>query len=152
MVCLSFFIFSCRKDLPQLPSEGMSPSGLIARSFSPLRVRWTIKEGAEKAKTRSIGVRQYPRRLCFAGASKGIDFARIGSRSRLPYRSVLLCFAQRCPPDTRTLLPNQQCKPIWISAQKSPKPQRFRTFSIQIFAVEIYRYPTQKTAFEEDLN
>ena len=26
-----------------------------------------------------------------------------GSRSRLPPRSVLLCFAQRCPPDTRTL-------------------------------------------------
>ena len=26
-----------------------------------------------------------------------------GSRSRLPPRSVLLCSAQRCPPDTRTL-------------------------------------------------
>ena len=28
-----------------------------------------------------------------------------GSRSRLPPRSVLLCSAQRCPPDTRTLSP-----------------------------------------------
>ena len=26
----------------------------------------------------------------------------VGSRSRLPPRSVLLCCAQRCPPDTRT--------------------------------------------------
>ena len=33
-----------------------------------------------------------------------------GSRSRLPPRSVLLCFAQRCPPDTRTLSPQPKRK------------------------------------------
>ena len=34
----------------------------------------------------------------------------MGSRSRLPPRSVLLCCAQRCPPDTRT----QSLRPILI--------------------------------------
>ena len=36
--------------------------------------------------------------------------------------------------------------------KKSPKLQRFRTFSLRFFAVEFYRYPKPKTAFGEDLN
>ena len=32
-------------------------------------------------------------------------YKTVGSSSRLPPRSVLLCYAQRCPPDTRTPQP-----------------------------------------------
>ena len=49
------FLHFCGKDLSQLPSVGRSPSGLISRSFSIPRIRWTMKRVAEKAKTRSIG-------------------------------------------------------------------------------------------------
>ena len=54
LVC---FIFSSlyAEDLSQRVSEGMNPRWLIALSFRNLRVRRTMKEMSEKAKTRSIG-------------------------------------------------------------------------------------------------
>ena len=70
-VCFAF----CRtvqEGLKPTGSEGMNTSGLMTRSFKCSRRRWRMKGVLEKAKTRSIGVRQYPRRLCFACASKGI--------------------------------------------------------------------------------
>jgi len=56
--------------------------------------------------------------------------------SRLPPRSVLLCVAQRCPPDTRTPPPdNQHCEPKKISVPKTPKPLWFRGFVMPFFKV-----------------
>ena len=85
---LFFFLLFVQEGLEPTASEGMSPSGLMTRSFKCSRRRWAMKRVPEKAKTRSIGVRQCPRRLCFAGASKR-SLRDIGSRSRLPPRSVL---------------------------------------------------------------
>ena len=45
--------------------------------------------------------------LKILGTARG-HFA--GSKSRLPSRSVLLHFVQRCPPDTRTLSPRPKKK------------------------------------------
>ncbi len=66
---------------------------------------------------RALAVREQARRLADAAVeifykrtrNKKISGTARGrskvSRSRLPPRSVLLCSAQRCPPDTRTLPP-----------------------------------------------
>ena len=47
-------------------------------------------------------------------------YKTVGSRSRLPPRSVLLCCAQRCPQDTRTLPPQPKMRTEKdIGAEKS---------------------------------
>ena len=65
------------------------------------KARWEWRSG------QSFGAA--PRRNKTLGTARGGEAEdAAGSRSRLPPRSVLLCFAQRCPPDTRTLSPRPE--------------------------------------------
>jgi len=128
-----------QEGLEPTASEGMSTSGLIARSFKCSRRRWRMKGVLEKAKTRSIGVRQYPRRLCFAGASKrSLRELVQGLRSRLGR-----CFCALHRGVHRTPAPfsrNQHCEPKKISVRKTRKPGRFLGFLMPFFKVQFKRY------------
>ena len=96
-----------------------------------------------KSKNKEYRTRQCARRLCFACASG--KAARIGSRSRLPPRSVLLCFAQRCPPDTRTLLPQPTMRTEKDIGSENPETTAFSGFFRTIFQSE-----SQKISFPQN--
>ena len=91
--CSEFFLVIAERFVLSL--SGYEPEGRITR-----RVRWEWM-------TVQCTVRATEPTAVFSPQRK---YKTVGSRSRLPPRSVILCYAQRCPPDTRTLPP----QPCWM--------------------------------------
>ena len=109
------------------------------------RVRWTIQRAKTKRSGQNLPSRQASAKSSTARVQAKQSLCAItGSRSRLLPRSVLLCSAQRCPPDTRTLSPQPTERTEKDIGSKSPE-----TTTVSGFFCTIFQGAIQKISFPQ---
>jgi len=99
------FLLLCRKTQIQHTNRVMRSDERCSPRDAPERVLRTMKRAKRSSRGQNLSSAPRVREENFGNRNGREAITRRSrvSRSRLPPRSVLLCVAQRCPPDTRTL-------------------------------------------------